>query len=268
MAVPLCPPENLAPLLSCARLGVLTDVDGTISQIATQPEAAFVSPVAKSALTALAGSLPVVACLSGRALADLRRMVGLPDLLYVGSHGLTWWYQGADEMPADMLAYLTYAQEAAEQLAPLRDVPGLRFEDKGVGLALHYRHAMDPDAARTTILSAIAGSPAAQRFEVREGIFVAELYPRVQVNKGTALRRVVERFELDGVLFLGDDLTDADAMYAARSLRDSPGMTAISIAVCHPEAPSLVGDLADYEVEGIAGSEAALSWLAEAVGQT
>ena len=259
---PLTTPELLAPLLDGERLGLITDFDGTISAIALRPEGAVASPVAREALATLAKHLTVVGAMSGRALFDLRAKLDLPALLYIGSHGLTWWYQGLDETPEEALPYVDLARRAGEELAPLRQAPGIRFEEKGVGLALHYRQAPDPDAARAAILSSVAASPTAQHFEVREGILVAELYPRIKVNKGTALRRVAERFALDAVIFLGDDLTDVDAMFAARAMRGEGGLRAATVAVRHPEAPPLVAEAADWVVEGIAGSERVLTWLA------
>jgi trehalose 6-phosphate phosphatase len=274
MAQPLQPEAAFRPLLELPRLGLITDVDGTISALASQPEAAFVSPVAREALAALARRLPLVGALSGRALPHLRAMLDLPELLLIGSHGLAWWYQGAEELPEDALPYIDYARQARAQLAPLHDYPGIRFEEKQVGLALHYRHAADPDAARSAILAAVSGAPAAQRFELREGILVIELFPRLAVNKGTAIRRVVERWRLDGLIFFGDDLTDADAMLAATALRGGTNPAGVAgSAETNPRAeagvqtvtPAIVLDAADYVVDGIAGTEAALRWLAAAL---
>ena len=90
MVKSLLAPGDLRPLLEVGRLGVLTDFDGTISPLAPRPEAAAVSTAARAALATLAQRLPVVAAISGRALFDLRAKLDLPDLLYIGSHGLTW----------------------------------------------------------------------------------------------------------------------------------------------------------------------------------
>lgn len=262
MPNPLQSPELLSPLVAARRLGLLTDFDGTISAIAVRPEGAVVSPVAREALATLAGRLPLVGAMSGRALFDLRAKLELPELLYIGSHGLAWWYQGQDEMPPEALPFVQHAERAMVELAPLLSLDGVRFEEKGVSLAIHYRLAPDADAARTAIMAAVTASPTASLFEPREGIRVIELYPPVKVNKGTALRAVVERFKLDGLVFLGDDLTDVDAMYAAAQLRG--GCQTATIAVRHAESPALAAEAADWVVEGIAGAEAVLEWLVRA----
>jgi trehalose 6-phosphate phosphatase len=254
--------DVLRPLLAVERLGLLTDVDGTISAIALRPEAAVVSPVAREALATLSHRLVVTGAISGRALFDLRAMLDLPDLLYIGSHGLTWWWQGQDDLPEDVLPFVAHAKDAARALTGLKEIPGLEFEDKGVGLALHYRLTADPDAARAAIVAAVEQSPAARPFELRRGIMVLELYPRLPVHKGTAVRRVVERFDLDGLIFLGDDLTDLDAIVAATELRAAGRLQTATIAVRHAESPPQPALAADYVVDGIAGAEHVLDWLA------
>lgn len=262
---PLRSPEQLAPLLEARRLGLLTDCDGTIAPIAVRPEAARVSPVALEALATLAGMLPVVGAISGRALLDLRAMVGLPELLYIGSHGLTWWYHDRDDVPEEALPYVAMVAEACRELDPLSQMPGVRFEDKGVGLAIHYRQTADPEGAHAQIIEELLKAECSKRFEIRQAIMVVELHPPLGVTKGTALRRVVEIFDLDAILFLGDDLTDVDAMTAASLLREERGIQAVSIAVEHAQAPPLAAAAADYTIQDVAGSETVLEWLAENV---
>src|ERR671916_804029 len=67
---------------------VITDIDGTISGIAPTPAEAMVDPGAKAALGRLMERLATVAVVSGRAPQDGAAMVGIPELIYVGNHGL------------------------------------------------------------------------------------------------------------------------------------------------------------------------------------
>jgi trehalose 6-phosphate phosphatase len=194
---------------------------------------------------------------------DLRARLDLPRLLYIGSHGLAWWYDGVDELPEAAHPYVSLTEQAIAHFGPIRAFPWLRIEEKGVGLAFHYRLAADPVSARAAILAAIADAPVARHFEIREGIYVVELYPRLHVDKGTAVREVVRRFSLDGMLYLGDDLTDVDAVYAVAQLRTLRPIKVASIAVRHPEAPDVVAEAADWTVDGVAGVERVLEWLVE-----
>src|SRR5918994_591099 len=87
-------PEVEAVVAACMDVlrqtpaAVVTDIDGTVSAIAPTPAEAMVDPGAKAALALLAERLAAVAVVSGRAPQDGAAMVGLPELIYVGNHGL------------------------------------------------------------------------------------------------------------------------------------------------------------------------------------
>ena len=81
----------VAASLAVLRLtpsAVVTDIDGTISAIAPTPAEAKVDATAKAALALLVKELAAVAVVSGRAPGVGAEMVGLPDIIYVGNHGL------------------------------------------------------------------------------------------------------------------------------------------------------------------------------------
>src|SRR5438105_12833556 len=89
--------ERLQAVLQRRPFVLFTDVDGTISTLAPTPGSATVSPRAKKLLTAIAERVRVVV-ISGRTLVDVRRMVGLGNVTYVGSHGLARWVEGREEL--------------------------------------------------------------------------------------------------------------------------------------------------------------------------
>ena len=71
------------------RLGLFFDYDGTLTPFAARPELARLDPAPRGALARLAAAPRVFAgVISGRALEDLKAMVGLPGLDYGGSWGL------------------------------------------------------------------------------------------------------------------------------------------------------------------------------------
>ncbi len=82
--------------------GIITDMDGTISPIVDQPDAAQITPRSRELLQALSEHFELVAVVSGRSAADVHQRVGLPDLVYVGNHGLERWEDG--EIIPDPLA--------------------------------------------------------------------------------------------------------------------------------------------------------------------
>lgn len=262
VADPLSGPASLVDALARRPMAVLTDVDGTISPLAPTPWEAYVTPRSRQLLGQLS-TQALVGVISGRDLGDLQRMVSLPDIVYVGLHGLAWRSAGTNELAPEAEPYRRHTQEAAAELSHLKRIDGLVLEVKSVGLAFHYRNVRRAEAARFEILRALASSPAAARFEVHEGIRVVELRPPVGITKGVALARLVDRFSLRGLLYLGDDRTDMDAFEEVRRLRERAGLSAYAIAVVHPEAPTAVARAADFTVEGVKGTERLLAGILE-----
>ena len=78
--------ERLARMLGQPHSGLITDVDGTLSPIVAVPEAARVDPRARAALDGLKPYLDLVAVVSGRSVADARRLVDIDGLIYIGNH--------------------------------------------------------------------------------------------------------------------------------------------------------------------------------------
>lgn len=250
------------------RLGILTDVDGTISSLAPRPDLARIDPRARSALAALVGVVPLVGVVSGRELDDLCQMVDVPGLFYSAGHGLAWRF-GADEGHVrDAEAFAALVGPAKAGLAAWLHGQPVRFERKRFGLAIHYRDAMDHARARAAVLAAVAAVPAARPFAVREGARVVELIPPLPVSKGSVLREVVERFALTALVYFGDDHTDADAFRALRELRGSGRISGTAVAVVHTETAAEALDSADVTVLGVEGVVTALEFLARTLRQS
>jgi trehalose 6-phosphate phosphatase len=252
-------------VLATAPAGLLCDVDGTLSPIAPRPELARVSPGVRRALRALRARLALVAILSGRRPADARRLVGVSGLVYVGNHGLEahvgrrrWTHPAAAAARHPLAAVL--AALAADPPAV-----GVRVEAKTYSVALHYRGAADPAAAREAILAWLAARPAARALRIAEGRMVVELRPPAEVTKGTAAACLLRRWGLRGAVFLGDDRTDTDAMRALRAAR-AGGVHTLNIAVASSEMPPELLAEADGLVDGVAAVEALLLALAAAPG--
>src|SRR5207244_1564397 len=70
------------------RAAILLDVDGVLAPIVARPEDARVPDETRAELRRIHGRYGLVACVSGRAGEDARRIVGVAELIYVGNHGL------------------------------------------------------------------------------------------------------------------------------------------------------------------------------------
>lgn len=253
----------LKPWLAKNRRGLITDVDGTISPIVNQADAAQVTPHSKELLRDLDGKLEFVGVISGRAAADVQARVGLPELVYAGNHGLERWVAGTVQVVPQARQYRPALEKMLLGLHKFQhDLPGVVLEDKGVTLSIHYRNAAPGAAA--TMRPTIEQLARHNALRVFEGRMVFEIRPPLEMNKGSAFRDLVTENTLDAALYIGDDTTDVDAIKAARALREAGTCYAFGVGVLAEETPSSVLEAADFLVEGVPGVESFLDWLSNA----
>jgi alpha,alpha-trehalase len=77
---------RVEPTFRGRRLAVFLDYDGTLTPIVDRPELAVLDPAMQRTLEDVARRWPTFV-VSGRALDDIRRLVGIDALWYAGSHG-------------------------------------------------------------------------------------------------------------------------------------------------------------------------------------
>jgi trehalose 6-phosphate phosphatase len=229
---------------AAAPAGLLTDFDGTLSPIVTDPAAARLVDGAADALAALAERMAVVAVVTGRAPLDARRMTGVAALLVAGNHGTEWLEPGA-ATPVATEAALAARERIAAVVERLPDLAGVSIEDKGLSATVHYRTAPDPEAARRAVRAAI-GDPG-PGVELRPGRMSVEIRPVGLGDKGAATRAILDRFELRGAIAMGDDVTDLDMFRAVADARDAGRLQGAIIGVggSDGEVPREVSDAAD-----------------------
>lgn len=253
---------RLAPVIRSRPWGLVTDLDGTLSPIASTPEEAVVPPNVKDALAALQEHVALLAVVSGRPAERTRQMVGIEGLTYVGNHGLEWIEDGGVQLAPGAAEYLPLISRVLDELDSVQKFPGVRIERKGITGSIHYRQAEDPEAAHSAILAAIARSSTAASLKVTEGKRVVELRPPLAVNKGATLRSLVSRHGLQGVLYLGDDTTDLDAFYTLPGLRES-GVQAMGIGIVGPENRPEFRAAIDLLLNSVDEVEWLLRWIRE-----
>lgn len=249
------------------RKGIVTDVDGTISPIVNQPEAAQVTATARDLLARLHDSLDLVAVVSGRAAADVQARVGVPGVVYVGNHGLERWRDGEVEVPPQIRQYRPQMQAMLADLQMI-ERPGMLLEDKNVTLTFHYRNVDDPPQTADELRPKINALGEKHGLAIYEGRMIFEVRPPLELNKGTAFKMLVDEYELDAALYIGDDVTDVDALQAARQLRSVDGKTGYAFGVAASETPSSVVAAADFLLDGVSGVESLLAWLSNALSRS
>jgi trehalose 6-phosphate phosphatase len=222
----------LAPLArSPERSALVLDVDGTLAPIAPRPELAAIPRETRAELERLANRYLLVACVSGRAGDDARRLVGVDGIEIVGNHGLEL------DPRASVLA---------AEIARFRDAVGLPVEDKTLSLTYHYREAEDEGAARSE-LEQVAERARAEGLDARWGRKVLEIRPSVEADKSTAVRTLLERSGARLGLYAGDDATDLDGF---AGLRRAGLEHAVCVAVASAEGPPELRESADIVVAG------------------
>jgi trehalose 6-phosphate phosphatase len=246
--------ELIAPLREQPqRSAVLSDIDGTLSPIVSDPKDAQIPDRARELLRELAGRYALVGCLSGRPAAEARRLVGLDELVYAGNHGFELLGAGETEPVLDsaVRGREERAREFAESLDQAwLDSAGIRREDKGAIQAFHWRGAAGEAAARMRAQE-IAALAQARDLVPRWGRKVLEVRPVAGIDKGSAIMRMLRERSLHNALYGGDDVTDLDAFRALSWMRSSGRLdAAVSIGISSDEGPSDLADRADLIVDG------------------
>lgn len=234
-------------LLDFASLFI--DFDGTLVDVADQPDAVVVDDALDALLADLArrhGNR--IALVSGRSIAQLDGFIGpLAHIIALfGSHGSEYRWNGNAAHPIRP-ASLDQVEHQMRHAAAA--VPGAIVEPKSYGVALHYRLAPQYESGARALATKLA-----ERFglAVQQGKMMVEV--RVAgSDKGVAVRTLMRRPEMAGTrpVFIGDDLTDEAGFAAAAALGGT------GILVGQPRATA-----AGY---GLPDPAAVRRWLAGAV---
>ena len=200
---PLQRPRNL-PLID-PQTALFLDFDGTLVDLATQPEAVRITPDVIPALKQLAAGLSgALAIVSGRRLADLDNLLAPLQLPTAAEHG-------AQRRLASGKIMRLAAPDLQSVIRQLNAVAqrhhGLRVEVKMAAVALHYRHAPELEAVCLQAMTDAVNATA--NVELLHGKCVFEIKP-AGINKGTAIAAFMAHPPFMGrrPVFAGDDVTD------------------------------------------------------------
>ncbi|HKH14665.1 MAG TPA: trehalose-phosphatase [Solirubrobacterales bacterium] len=232
---------------------LLCDIDGTLAPIVPDPEDAAVPEETREVLRQLVGRYALVACVTGRRALEARWIVGVEELVYSGNHGLELLRPRATDPELDP-AIADDARRARDFVLDLdaADVSaaGLRLESKGPIQAIHWRGAEDEAAAKRQA-ELIAGTARTAGLVPHWGRKVLEVRPVADIDKGTAVERLLSEHAVQLALFGGDDRGDLDAFALLERLADSGRLRAAAcVGVASEEAPPELAERADAVVDG------------------
>ena len=232
-------------------LGLVTDFDGTLSEFVPVLEDAVIHPDVVPPLRHLTGRLALTSVISGRSARDVERRVGIESIVYIGNHGAEQIADGNLSAASEAEAAESHLQEMLEHLAAAADDPGLVLENKMYSASLHYRLASDEAGVIERLQSVLAEFTEIGDFEFFWGNKILEIRRINGVNKGTALNSLIEGWQLNSVIFLGDDTTDADALRVLRQRKAPETFSGLGIAVIQDGTPASVLENADYSLNGV-----------------
>ena len=249
-----------------ARSALFFDMDGTLAPIVQRAEDATVPKETSLLLARLSRRYGLVACISGRAASDVRRLVGVGGIAYAGSHGAE--LLGPNQAAARVAPDFKRWEPDVKAFVRERDTPELRalrvrIEDKGPIMSFHWRGAPDEDAARDRV-ERLADEAEAAGLWTHRGRKVLEVRPPVRIDKGQAVRELIGRSDARAALYAGDDTTDLDGFAALTELVEDGALEdAVRVGVRSDEAPREIVEQADVVVDGIDGMRELLAELDE-----
>ena len=207
---PLLGEDGRAALARFVRHDTLLafDFDGTLAPIVPDPPLARMRPETHRLLDQLTRRLPTV-IITGRSRLDLMgRITGITSLEVIGNHGIE----------TDGAGGTRYLRQVEGWRAPLVKAldgpPGVWVEDKRYSLAVHYRNAPDPEAARQAVEGAARELGGVR---IVGGKMVVNLIPAQAPDKGKALLTACGRLGCGRALYVGDDDTDEDVFALDRA---------------------------------------------------
>jgi trehalose 6-phosphate phosphatase len=212
--------------LKSKKCFLFLDYDGTLSPISKTPELAVLPLKTRRYLESLS-KLPgcKIAIVSGRAVADLKRLIKMRNMVFIGNHG--W---EVKETTAPVKIKQTKEQKHAiwrvcktlqEKLGLVRNA---LVEDKGYSISVHYRNASPEDEKLIKKTTEEITSEYSRRkiLKIREGKKILEILPATDWHKGSAARSVFAH-EAGGLsdfipVCIGDDKTDEDLFREFREI--------------------------------------------------
>ena len=248
------------------KTAVVTDIDGTISKIVLNPDEASVSQIMKVTLKKLVHKFSLVGVITGRNVKNAEEMLGINELLYIGSHGLEYLKGGEIHIEPEVEKYLPIIQKIAQNIRGMKElcnIPDILFQEKGLCFTVHYRKCEDPMGTRRKILDTINEMEGLEKFKITEGRKVVEIRPKIGHDKGTILEKLVIENALEKIIYLGDDVTDVDAFNKLKGLKGEGKVNSISIVVVSEEVPEFVKESATFYVNGVEEVQKFFNWLLE-----
>lgn len=233
--------------LDLTKISLFLDLDGTLAPIMPRPDDVVPdkrrTKLLKDLQSRLEGRLAVV---SGRDTSTIDYILEQSVMSVAGVHGLQRRTAFGERMDAVASEALEAVADVFTDMKKAHD--GLLIEDKGLSVAVHYRHAPE---AKEDIINKAQALAEKNGLSLQAGHEVIELRTPGP-NKGDAIQAFMNEAPFMGhrPVFVGDDLTDEVGFVMARQA----GGFGVKVGGGRSEADYVLSD-----------PEAVLNWLEESL---
>ncbi|HEX5413762.1 MAG TPA: trehalose-phosphatase [Terriglobia bacterium] len=197
------------------QIVIFLDFDGTLVRLRHTPGEVFLGEPARRVLRKLVGRENVTLCfISGRQLDDLRLRARVEGAIYFGLHG----WERSNGQPPDLPGTRQLRKQMQWVQQQVRELSGVRVEDKGICFGVHYRAARRPEVEKACAIVKEVLARLGPGFGLLAGKKIWEIYPKDMGNKGKAAQDLLQK--IPGrklVIYAGDDTTDETAFELLRS---------------------------------------------------
>ncbi|MBL7158321.1 MAG: trehalose-phosphatase [Candidatus Omnitrophica bacterium] len=199
------------------KIFLFLDYDGTLTPIRKKPRLAKISTRTRKLLNKISKKKWAgVFIVSGRSIKNLRSLIRLKSICYIGNHGF--------EMEGPSVRYLHPAGRKAKPIMKklygiLKKeilIKGIVFDDKEYTLSLHYRMVRKSERLKVKekFKKVISGFNKNYPIKITHGKKVFEIRPRVAWDKGKIVKKVMRNKKNILPISIGDDITDEDMFRA------------------------------------------------------
>ncbi|TDO66618.1 trehalose 6-phosphate phosphatase [Kribbella sp. VKM Ac-2571] len=248
---------------------ISSDFDGVLSPLVEDPARSRPVEGALDALARLARTVNQVAIVTGRPalvateLSGVSGHPGLGSLVVLGHYGLERWDAATGKVTSDPVPEgVATARDRLPGLLREVGVPDAFVEDKDSSLAVHTRRLEDPVRALELLRAPLTALAQETGLRLEPGNLVLELRPP-GIDKGVALRRLIESTGARSILYAGDDLGDLAAYRAIQEQRET-GLRGVLLATRSSNATELI-EAADIVVDDPSGVVTVLTALSDAI---
>lgn len=188
------------------------DYDGTLTPIVKKPELAKLDSQIKKLLRKISGKCPT-AIISGRPLNEIKKLVGIKNIIYSGNHGFEIEIKGGkivQDVPLESKKEIRRIKN--KLIGEIKKIDGAFLEDKGLTLSIHWRLTSRKYLPKLfAIIRAVIRNNS--RVRLTKGKKVSEIKPNINWDKGKAVQWIRSLLSTSYSLlpiYIGDDTTDED----------------------------------------------------------